>query len=59
MQSFCFRVAEISFFDIHYKITTKSISHGKQIDIPRFDNIECDIDKKWLKRRLKDETLIN
>ena len=29
------------------------ISHGKLFDVPQFDNIECDIDKKWWKRRLK------
>jgi hypothetical protein len=54
MHSFCFRVAEISFFALDYKFTTKMISHGKLFDIPQFDNIECDIDKSWLKRRLKE-----
>ena len=54
MHSFCFRVAEISFFALHYKFTTKTISHGKLFDIPQFDNIECDIDKNWLKRGLKE-----
>jgi hypothetical protein len=31
MQSFCFRVAEISFFNINYKFTTKSISHVSKL----------------------------
>ncbi|KIM79395.1 hypothetical protein PILCRDRAFT_10515 [Piloderma croceum F 1598] len=30
------------------------ISHGKLFDIPQFDNIECDINKNWLKRGLKE-----
>jgi hypothetical protein len=42
MHSFCFRVAEISFFALHYKSTTKLISHGKIFDVPQFDNIKCD-----------------
>ena len=54
MHSFCFRVAEISFFALHYKFTTKTISHGKLFDIPQFDNIECDINKNWLKHGLKE-----
>jgi len=49
-----FGIAEISFFDHDYKFTTKVISHGKLFNIPRFDNIECDIDKKWLEHRLKE-----
>ena len=34
-----FRVAEISFFALDYKVTTKLISHGKLFDIPRHSNI--------------------
>ena len=55
MHWFCFRVAEISFFALHYKSTTKLIFHGKLFDVPRFDNIRCDSDKSWLKCGLKEQ----
>jgi hypothetical protein len=35
-------VAEISFFALDYKFTTKVISHVRHFDIPLFDNIKCD-----------------
>jgi hypothetical protein len=37
-----FRIAEISFFALDYKFTTKLISNGKLFDVPRYANMECD-----------------
>ena len=48
-----FRVAEISFFALHYKSTTNPMSHGKLFDVPRFDNIGCDGAIFWQKPHMK------
>jgi len=44
----------MAFFALDYKFTTKVIFHGKLFDVPRFDYIKCDIDKKWLEHGLKE-----
>jgi hypothetical protein len=48
-----FRVAEISFFALDYKFTTKLISHGKLFDVPRFHHITSDGPVFWQKAPLK------